>query len=93
MAETTPTPRPKTKPDPEFSAMRRILGILRPLSVPARRRVLAYAAERVETDPPAGPKTDPGGPLQGSVGSASWNPPRTEPLLAHAAQAAGGLLG
>ncbi len=36
------------KPDPEFHAMRRIVQILEPLDIAARRRVLAFAASRSE---------------------------------------------
>lgn len=88
MTETTPTRKPKTPPDPEFSAMRRILAILKPLPVPARRRVLEYAAQRIETDPPA-PTRPPGFPLPPGGGPAAG----TEPLFHQAAVAAGGLLG
>lgn len=48
MAEATQ--RPKTKPDPELSAVRRITAVLAKLPVGARQRVLRFAFERVESD-------------------------------------------
>lgn len=42
--------RPKSTPDPELGAVRRITGILEKLSPSARQRVLRFAAERVHDD-------------------------------------------
>ena len=42
------TPKPRAKPDPELSAMRRILAILEELPVSARRRVAAFVISRAE---------------------------------------------
>lgn len=52
MTTETPTKpqRPKTKPDPELSAVRRITAVLSKLPVGARQRVLRFAFERVESD-------------------------------------------
>ena len=52
MTTETPTKpqRPRTKPDPELSAVRRVTQILEKLPHGSRQRVLRFAAERVESD-------------------------------------------
>jgi hypothetical protein len=79
----------KSRPDPEFLAMRSIVRTLNKLPRAARPRVLAYALERIRQEP-----EQQNGSL-GSVGYGQTDERRAkfDPLFANAAQAAGQLLG